>query len=341
MSTAPAPLGIVLVNYNRWPDTIECLESVFRSTHPVRVVVVDNGSSDASLDHIAAWARGEQPAHAANPALAALSQPPLPKPLPHALVRPDAGIAAAPLSLVPAGGNLGFAAGNNIGLALLFADPAISHVWLLNNDTVVTPDAAAELARTLADPAIGMAGTTVRYYFRPGHLQALGGNRFSALTGQSAGLGHNQPADLLPDAASIEPRIDFVLGASLAVSRRFFTEVGPMEEGYFLYFEEIDWATRNRRRGARAFRIAWSAAATVYHKEGGSIGSSATAGQRSAFSDYWLTRARLAFTRRFHPLLLPWHWLLTLLLATRRLLRRQPKNAHALMSALFGLRFSP
>ena len=53
---------ILILNYNGWRDTVECLESVQRLTYPnYRIVVIDNGSTDGSLDKIKAWAAGELP----------------------------------------------------------------------------------------------------------------------------------------------------------------------------------------------------------------------------------------------------------------------------------------
>lgn len=342
MNTRP-PLGIVLVNYQRWQDTIECLETVFRSTIPVRVIVVDNASPNGSIAQIIAWARGDLPPNPASPAMAAHSQPPLPKPLdfdvrtPADCHRP----ASRPLTIVDSGTNLGFAGGNNIGLRLLLADSAIDHFWLLNNDTIISPDTAARLNAVMAStPNIGMAGTTVRFYFQPDIVQAHGGYRFSPLTGQARAIGHGSSAHAPVDAATVASTMDFVLGASLAVSRPFLETVGLMEECYFLYYEEIDWAVRNRRRGAAAFALAFADQAVVWHKEGGSIGSSAVKGERSPLADYWLTRSRLAFTRRHYPLLLPLHWLLTLALVARRLGRRQSNKANNLIRALFARPFS-
>jgi hypothetical protein len=347
--SAPAPpscppLGIVLVNYNRWQDSVECLESVFRSSIDVRVVMVDNASADGSFEKIAAWARGEVIAGVANPSLAHLSQPPLPKPVDHLLLMPSelqGASAQSRLTIAQSGGNLGFAGGNNVGIRLLMTDPAIRHIWLLNNDTVIEPGTAEALDRTMAEtPDIGMAGTSVRFYFRPDVVQAWAGNRFSVLTGQSRGIGHGDPSMPVPSSGAVLPQIDFILGASLAVSRIFLERVGLMEEGYFLYYEEIDWAVRNRRLGSGALAVAWAAEANVFHKEGGSIGSSSVRGERGRFSDYWLNRSRLAFIRRHYPALLPLHWMLTLALAIRRLIRRQPDKAESLFRALFGRPFS-
>ncbi|MFZ4689385.1 MAG: glycosyltransferase family 2 protein [Polymorphobacter sp.] len=333
-----APVGVVLVNWNRWPDTIEALESLLRSDVPLRVIVVDNASADGSLDHVAAWAAAGQGVEAASAAMARFVTPPLPKPVavrriaaadwPGAVLGPDDR-----LVLVESGGNLGFAGGNNVGLRLLQTDPAIDCFWLLNNDTVVEADTAGALATHMAaDPRIGMCGTVVRYYWHPDRVQALNGYRFSYWTGGARGINGRQPVTAPYDAAKVAADTDFVLGASLAVSRAFLETVGPMEGGYFLYYEEIDWAVRNKGR----FRIGFAEKAVVYHKEGGSIGSSGVPGARSNLADYWLTRSRLAFIRRHRPLLLPWHWIFTLGLVARRLARRQPDKARTLLRALLG-----
>ena len=158
------------------------------------------------------------------------------------------------LTLIDSGGNLGFAGGNNVGLRALQGDPAIEVFWLLNNDTVVAAEAPANLLAGIeARSDAGMCGTVVRFYHRPGTVQALGGCRFNAWTGTSAGIGAG-PADIPFDAADVARDTDFVLGASLAVTRPFLETVGPMEDRYFLYFEEIDWATRAKGRFGIAFR---------------------------------------------------------------------------------------
>jgi GT2 family glycosyltransferase len=165
-------------------------------------------------------------------------------------------------------------------------------------------------------------------------VQALNGYRFNVWTGAGTAIHDRLPASAPFDAATVVAATDFVLGASLAVSRAFLEQVGLMEDSYFLYFEEIDWAMRNRRRGGNSFTIGFAAGATVYHKEGGSIGSSGVKGQRSLMAEYWLNRSRLAFIRRHYPVLLPWHWLFTLALVGRRLVRRQPEKARVLLKAM-------
>lgn len=333
-----ARLGVVLVNWNRWPDTIECLESLLASTIPLRIAVVDNASADGSSERIVEWAAGRRAVEPGAAAMARFSSPPAAKPVPLATF--DAATAAATdpggaaVTLIDGGGNLGFAGGNNAGLRHLLRDRGLAHFWLLNNDTVVEPGTAETLLRRMeATHRVGMCGAQVRYYFRPEIVQTLNGHRYNRLTGASAGIGENQPVGTGFDPARVARETDFVFGASLGVSRPFLETVGPMSERYFLYFEEIDWATRARGR----FTTAFAHGAIVYHKEGGSIGSSGAKGQRSAKSDYWLLRARHRYVARFEPYLLPVHWLVSLGAIGRRLARGQPGKAWAMTRALLGL----
>jgi len=178
-----------------------------------------------------------------------------------------------------------------------------------------------------------MCGTQVRYYHRPGMWQQLNGSRFKLLTGQSSGIGANQPVTRPFDPRKVARETDFVLGASIAVSRAFVETVGYMEESYFLYFEEMDWSVRNRGR----FTIAFAHGAIIYHKEGGSIGSSGKKGQRSETSEYYLMRSRIMFYRRNFPLLWPLQYPLALGQIARRLLRRQPQKAAAMTRAMLGM----
>ncbi len=335
-----ARLAVVIVNWNRHADTIECLESLLRNDERIRIIVVDNGSTDGTEQRLAAWASGEEPYQPPLGPLKRFTSPPLQKPVNLRVVHSSELETTRPgdeqVMLILAGENLGFSGGNNVGMRFAFTDPGIAYCWCLNNDTVVDPGAAgAIVTRMNATHKVGMCGTQVRYYNRPGVWQALNGQRFKLLTGQSRGIGANQPVTRPFDPRKVARETDFVLGASLAVSRAFVETVGYMEESYFLYFEEMDWSVRNRGR----FAIAFAHGAIIYHKEGGSIGSSTRKGQRSEASEYYLMRSRIRFYRRNFPLLWPLQYPLAMGLITRRLLRRQPGRAAAMTRAMLGLSF--
>jgi GT2 family glycosyltransferase len=333
---------VVVLNWNGWRDTVACLESVLRSDHAdYQVVVCDNASGDESLARLAAWAGGEPVAPAPDPhdPLAALVSPPLPKPVPHAvLTRAEAergGTAAceaARVVFVQTGANLGYAGGCNVGARYALARGDAAHVWVLNNDTVVAPDALSALVRRLAErPDAGQCGSRVLYYDAPDRVQTWGGATYNPWLGTMRQIGEGEPAAATPSVADVERRTDYVCGASVLVRREFLERVGLMTEDYFLYFEELDWA----RRGA-AFPRAYAHGSVVYHREGRSIGTSADWRSRSVVADYYGLRNRLRFTRRFFPLAFPLVYCGVAGAALNRLLRRQFRRATMVVGILVG-----
>lgn len=337
-SPLPPLLGVVIVNNSDAADTIECLESLLRSALPMKVVIVDNGSDGDSIDRLRAWAAGTLDAVPESSEMAAFSTPPVAKPLflaelPEAAVgRP--GVVAS-LTLIVSDAHQGLAGGNNLGLRHLLRDGQLKHFWLLGNDTVAAPDAAMGLlSRMMATPRVGMCGTVVRQYWSPTRIEALNGSSYNKFTGKRRALGGGQPVTIKYSPQDVADATDCVLVASIAVSRAFLSEVGPMADD-IPWFEEIDWAVRNRNLGSLAFETAFAHGATVFHKAGRSIGDSARA-KRDAPTDYGLARSRLRFTWRHYLWLWPLHWLICWGQVLKRLARRRGSNALAIMRAAFG-----
>src|SRR4051812_22861881 len=182
---------VLLVNYNGWRDTLECLESVFRLDYPdFRVIVCDNGSTDDSVERIQAWADGMQPTPSRAAALHPVRDTPLDRPIPYVLrdrTQAEQGSPAdadARLVLVRLAENLGFTGGNNVGLRYLQSRRESGLVWILNNDTVLEPSSLREMVASLGEnPELGATGATIFWYDEPERIQVAGGGRFSRWSG--------------------------------------------------------------------------------------------------------------------------------------------------------------
>lgn len=334
---------VVILNWNGWKDTIECLESVLRSdVERYRVVVCDNDSQDDSFAHIKAWADGRlDVALPRNDRLRAFSFPPLEKPIPYveydrktAESGGDPDQQEAGLVLIQTGSNLGFAGGNNVGLRYAMARGDFDYVWLLNNDTVIKPDALSQLVRRMQQvPSAGVCGSTLIYYAMPDKVQAWGGATYNKWLGTTRMLGAFSPVSESADCDGVESRLAYISGASMLVSRPFLQQIGLMGEDYFLYFEEIDWAMRAKGH----FQLCYAPRSYVFHKEGGSIGTNAVEPEKKSLTaDYYGVRSRLRFTRHFFPLCLPFIYLGLLPVLLNRVRRRQWQRVGMILSLALG-----
>lgn len=221
MRAQPNVICIVL-NWNGWQDTLDCLHALKRCTYRnLTITVVDNGSTNDSALRIRA-------AH------------------------PD-------VLLLESDRNLGFAGGYNIGIRHALAKAA-DYVWLLNNDTKPAPDALwALVAKASTDRRIG-AVASICYHMRdPAVVQAWAGARVNLLIGYVRN--------------STKPRhdhwFDALYGASLLVSRPAIQEVGLLDEGFFVYWEETELCLRLRKRG---WLLAAAPESRILHKVAASTG---------------------------------------------------------------------
>ncbi|MBI4746109.1 MAG: glycosyltransferase family 2 protein [Deltaproteobacteria bacterium] len=316
---------VLLINWNGWADTIECLESLFRSTYgDFRVIVCDNHSEDNSVEYIKAWAesRLDLVPKKGND-LFRKSFPPVVKPISYVEYSQEEAERGgmgnendAALIIIKNRKNLGFAGGNNVGLRYALQRDDFDYIWLLNNDTVVEPDALESLiVRMKERPDAGMCGSTLLYYDDPSRVQALGGGYYSKWIGLPWHLGRLKKAKDVINVERVEAWMNYVVGASMLVSKQFLRDIGLMCEDYFLYFEETDWGIRAEGH----YKLAYAPKSIVYHKVGRSIGTSSYPMKKSLLCDYYNIRNRLFFTRRYYPLALPTIYFMLLITLTSRM----------------------
>lgn len=262
---------IILVNWQNAKDTINCLESLdsllIEGCH--KVVVVDNDSSDGSLEQISDWAVSKFKGN---------------------------------LQFIKSTTNLGFAGANNLAIQQALADPSAEYIWLLNNDTIVEKHSLCELiTHHKKNPGIGVCGSVLVYESDRSTIQAVGGT-YSKLTGLTRHVlnGYHVSTIQRPDLK--RKKIDYVVGASMLVSIEVVRNCGLMSEKYFLYGEDLDWCIRIRRFG---LKVDWAPLSIVYHKEGGTTKTSPRVNRanRSIVIDTYALRSRLLVSMNFYPCL--------------------------------------
>ncbi len=230
--STPRPVYAIVVNYNGWRDTLECLESLLRSDYPaLRVIVCDNASTDDSVARIRAWAQGKD----------------------HVM-------------LVECEANLGFAGANNVALRYVMQCPGEPHALLFNNDAVAEPHAVSAMVEVAERaPGCGAVGATVLRYHEPDVVDTLAGGTINRATGMVKGVrAGSGRGEARPETVAM----DYVSGCCLLAPQATLASVGPMAEQYFLYGEDADWCLRMTRSG-RPLRYA--PAAEIWHKGGASV----------------------------------------------------------------------
>jgi GT2 family glycosyltransferase len=245
---------IVLLNWNDTADTLDCLRSLRRLNHPdFRVVVVDNGS--------------------AEPCTAAVTAE-----FPEVLV-------------IESGENLGFAGGCNLGIRVAL-DADARYVWLLNNDTVVHPDALRALVETArSHERCGIAGSKILFYDRPTTIDHAGGT----LNLRRGHAWHFGCGEIDAGQHDSDRSVEFVTGCSLLADAELIREIGPLDPAYFAYWEDVDLCTRAQRAG---WDVVYSARSVVWHKGG-------TVARTSPLVVYLCARNVLRYISRHHRRLLP------------------------------------
>jgi len=295
---------IILLNFNGWKDTIECLESVLKSDYEnYQIVVVDNESSDHSVEYILDWAKGCQSiVYNETSKLKHLSQPEHLKPIDCPVrtkedvvtndsidIQSHSDDAEPNIVIIRAGENRGFAAGNNIGITYALKQHDMDYVWLLNNDTVVEEISLTHMVNSFdhlihQSINVGVCGAKLKDYSDPKVVQSIG---------RSMGLFYKlTPINTdISNVAGECLECDDLSGASLLVSAQFIQKIGLLPEEYFLYMEETDWLYKGKQSG---FSYYTSMNGIVYHKE-----SSTTGGRLSVLNIYYNTRNRIHFFRKY------------------------------------------
>jgi len=276
----PVEIGIVLLNWNGWRDTVKCLESLEKLTYKeTQIIVVDNASTDGSVAEI----RKKYPL----------------------------------LEIVESAENVGFGAGNNIGIKLLL-ERGCSYIWLLNTDAVVEEETLAELVAVAeSDSRIAATGSVIFDMDSDRRVQAWGGAKLNLWTGMFWHFQSRVPAE----------RLDYLVGASMLCRADAFKRAGLFDEGFFLTWEDADLCFRFRKAD---MILAVADKSYIWHRKSSSTGGT------SAASDRWFYPSAARFFRKHAPFpLLPFSvWISAAVI--RRLLTLRFREAAIVLSAVPG-----
>jgi GT2 family glycosyltransferase len=245
-------ISIITVNFNHSYLTDQFLDSIAATNDytDFEIIVVDNGSS---IDPVPAW-RIKYPT----------------------------------TTFIRSEKNLGFAGGNNIGIAVAKGD----YLFLVNNDTEFTKGLLAQLAGLLdSNPKIGMVSPKIRYFDQPDTLQYAGFTPMNYYTSRNNCIGQYEKDNGQYDNTT--GPTGYIHGAAMMVRRAAMEKAGLMAENFFLYYEELDWCDRVRKAG---YEIWLNPKALIYHKESVSVGKT------SALKEYFMNRNRILYIRRNAPL---------------------------------------
>lgn len=257
-------ISVVIVSYNTRDLLRECLASLRAGASGLtaEVFVVDNASRDGSAEMV----------ESDFPQVVLIRNP----------------------------DNRGYAAANNLALARASGRYAI----LLNPDTLVRPEAFTELVRFMdAHPRAGYCGP--RLVSGDGSHQSSARRFPTPCTGAWNMLGwdtrrpHSRHAQDLHRVGGdrVEMRAGWMTGACLLARREAIAQAGLLDEGYFMYFEEVDWCRRMAAAGWEGWYV--PSAEVVHYGGQSSAPPPADApffGNRPA---YWVA-SRRRYLRRHH-----------------------------------------
>lgn len=312
---------IIILNWKNAPDTIACLNSLFHLEQvDYRIVVCDNQSPDGSYNDIRDWLNEQSVGYMMNRELVELTRNEAEN---YCIENGESGI-----YLVQTGANLGFAGGNNVGIRFALHQDDMDYVWLLNNDTEVEPDALVHLVqRCKTDPKIGICGSRLVYFYDRTHLQGMGGtyNRWLGTTHHYAAYASS---DAIFDDDKVSNEIDYVIGASMLLTKSVLKKIGLLSEEYFLYFEELDYSLRAK---TNKFKLSIASSSYVYHKEGGSIGR-----VKSDVADYYAVKNRLVISGKYFKKQYIAVYFSTIIIFFRRVFRCDFKKSTNVLKILIG-----
>ncbi|KAF5055557.1 Glycosyl transferase family 2 [anaerobic digester metagenome] len=255
-------ISIIIINWNGWRDTIECLESLYQIdyNYQYNIVLVDNNSTDNSLSKIKEYLNGKLEVTSSF-----FNYNPHNKPLKfkeYSLKDLKTEKNPEKLTIIKNDQNSGFAKGNNIGIKYAIDFLKSDYVLLLNNDTVVKKNFLAELVKSAElNDTFGLFSPLIYEYFNENELQ-YSADKIKWFSGRI----------VKRDAENCNSNIlisDTICGASMLIKKETINKIGYLPEDYFMLWEDLDYSQNAIKNN---FKCAYVPKSKIWHKGSVSIG---------------------------------------------------------------------
>ena len=250
VTTSDLPKVVVVVlNWNGRMDTLACLDSLADVTYPNWEVIVVDNGSEDG---------SVEAIRKAHPAA----------------------------TVIESAENLGFAGGNNLGLEAALRRSA-DFILLLNNDTIVAPDVLSAFVTAAREhPDAGAYSGRIYFLSDPQRLW-YAGTRWSPPDAAFEHIGQG----VVDGGNSFEEvrETDYACGCAMFLRASAVRGIGPLDERFFLLFEETDWCSRAKRAGLRSLFVPQ---ARLWHRVSAALG-----GRGVPLYEYFYTRNRLLYAR--------------------------------------------
>lgn len=259
-------ITVIIVNWNGKQDTLSCLASLKKidlHNNSLSIVVVDNGSTDGSIEAIK---KGF----------------------------PD-------VAVITTGKNLGFTGGNNVGIQHAMKSGA-DLIWLLNNDTIVDKHVLL-FAYAFDDKEVGAVGCKIYFapgheFHHDRYKESERGKVFWYAGGlidwNNVYASHRGVDEVDHGQYDVTEETQFITGCSLIVRRETIEKVGMLDDRYYLYLEDLDWNLRIQNAGWETLYVPSS---IIWHVNAGSSGRPG-----NPVHEYYFTRNRLILGMRYAPI---------------------------------------
>jgi len=264
----------IILNWNNAEDTIECIHSVKLSADlSSQIICVDNASYDGSIDKIASE-------------------------------HPD-------IIILKTDSNLGYAGGNNFGIKKAI-ELGATHIWILNNDTIVEQNCMKNLLKPfLRDAKTALTGSKIYFYDKKEEIWFAGGIYYPFRGVTSHYLENQAAAGVLSGE-----KLNYISGCSMMISRDIAEKTGVFDEKLFLLYEEIDLAQKIKKLG---YIMKMCENSIVYHKISRTL-------KDSPLRLYYFTRNRLYISWKYFRLYFPFVFLWCVRWPLLPALLKRPEN---------------